>query len=365
METIKSLTLQAWGPNKEEPPCKMAIYDNSQNSPFSVAFLRGHHTTAKAILEIIRAQWSAPEKEKVRYKMQSRDEDDDSGDNNDDSDEAESDDELRIVSETIDKAFTIDDVGHVSMQVKSHVRPVDVITGNANRLIMKDGAPPELGGTASLLLQAIEADDTTNLKLLLGWIKEYEDSELTGDEEGSSKRFNLNSNDFIFAVQSGNTEALSLLIKRTGAGIPLDHLVKKSGAELKQKPRYYQGLTVYGKKRYGHASRDMAGGPLLTNISIRKDWAQAGRNMVVRTTGIQTPPLLHAALGGRIEAVEFFLSDKPHRLYAEFAKSKAALEDPRLKHLIQSPIGFDRVISKWLGADSKLSHLPTKGQDIC
>lgn len=332
VETIKSLTLQAWGPNKEEPPCKMAIYDNSQNSPFSVAFLRGHHTTAKAILEIIRAQWSAPEKEKVRYKMQSRDEDDDSGDNNDDSDEAESDDELRIVSETIDKAFTIDDVGHVSMQVKSHVRPVDVITGNANRLIMKDGAPPELGGTASLLLQAIEADDTTNLKLLLGWIKEYEDSELTGDEEGSSKRFNLNSNDFIFAVQSGNTEALSLLIKRTGAGIPLDHLVKKSGAELKQKPRYYQGLTVYGKKR--------------------KDWAQAGRNMVVRTTGIQTPPLLHAALGGRIEAVEFFLSDKPHRLYAEFAKSKAALEDPRLKHLIQSPIGFDRVISKWLGADN-------------
>lgn len=77
--------------------------------------------------------------------------------------------------------------------------------------------------------------------------------------------------------------------------------------------------------------------------------------MVVRTTGLQTPPLLHAALGGRIEAVEFFLSDKPHRLYSEFAKSKAAAEDPRLKHLIQSPVGFDRVISKWLGADSKCS----------
>ncbi|KAL6891139.1 hypothetical protein HDV57DRAFT_284471 [Trichoderma longibrachiatum] len=332
VETIKSLTLRAWGPNNEEPPCKMAIYDNSQNCPFSVAFLRGHHTAAKAILEIIRAQWSAPEKEKVRYKMQSRDDDAESEDHDDDSDGSESDSELRIVSETIDKAFTIDDIGHISMQVKSHVRPIDVITGNANSIVTNDDGLPQLGGTASLLRQAIEAEDTTNLKLLLGLIKEYEHSELTGDEEGTSKRFSLDSNDFLFAVQSGNTEALSLLIKRTGAGIPLDHLVKKSGAELKQKPRYYQGLTVYGKKR--------------------KDWAQAGRNMVTRTTGLQTPPLLHAALGGRLEAVEFFLSDKPHRLYAEFAKSKAAQEDPRLKHLIQSPIGFDRVIAKWLGADN-------------
>lgn len=236
----------------------MAIYDNSQNCPFSVAFLRGHHTAAKAILEIIRAQWSAPEKEKVRYKMQSRDDDAESEDHDDDSDGSESDSELRIVSETIDKAFTIDDIGHISMQVKSHVRPIDVITGNANSIVTNDDGLPQLGGTASLLRQAIEAEDTTNLKLLLGLIKEYEHSELTGDEEGTSKRFSLDSNDFLFAVQSGNTEALSLLIKRTGAGIPLDHLVKKSGAELKQKPRYYQGLTVYGKKRYGQANKDVA-----------------------------------------------------------------------------------------------------------
>ena len=27
------------------------------------------------------------------------------------------------------------------------------------------------------------------------------------------------------------------------------HLVKKSGVSMQGKPRYYQGLTVYGKKR--------------------------------------------------------------------------------------------------------------------
>lgn len=90
-----------------------------------------------------------------------------------------------------------------------------------------------------------------------------------------------------------------------------------------------------------------------TNSWHRKDWATAGRNMVVRTSGQKTPPLLHAALAGNLESVEFFLGDAPHRLYSEFGKSKAAREDSRLKHLKESPGGFDRAISKWLGADSK------------
>ncbi|UKZ55109.1 hypothetical protein TrVGV298_008926 [Trichoderma virens] len=332
IETIKSLTLRAWGSNDEQAPLMMAITDDSRNSPFSIAFLRGHYQAAKAILEIIRAQWTAPEKEKVRYKMISRDEDEADEGSDEENDEGQSDDELRIVSETIDKAFTIDDIGKVSMQVKSHARPIDVIRAHAPRIVKKEDGSSELGAITSLFVQAIDDEDMAGLKVLLGLVTEYEQTETTGEDDESNKRFSLDSGDFLWAVQSGNTEALSLLIKRTGAGIPLDHLVKKSGAELKQKPRFYQGLTVYGKKR--------------------KDWAQAGRNMVVRTTGLQTPPLLHAALSGRIEAVEFFLSDKPHRLYSEFAKSKAAAEDPRLKHLTSSPVGFDRAISKWLGADN-------------
>lgn len=75
--------------------------------------------------------------------------------------------------------------------------------------------------------------------------------------------------------------------------------------------------------------------------------------MVVRSTGSQMPPLLYAALQGSIESVEFFLGDAPHRQYSEFGKSKAAREDSRLKHLKDSPGGFDRAISKWLGTDSK------------
>ena len=75
--------------------------------------------------------------------------------------------------------------------------------------------------------------------------------------------------------------------------------------------------------------------------------------MVVRSSGPMTPPLLDAALAGNLDSVEFFLGDTPHRLYSEFSKSKASRDDIRFKHLKESPGGFDRAISKWLGADSK------------
>ena len=74
--------------------------------------------------------------------------------------------------------------------------------------------------------------------------------------------------------------------------------------------------------------------------------------MVTRTSGMRSPPLLHAALAGSLESVEFFLSETSHKVYVEFGKSKAAREDMRFRHLKDSPGGYDRAIGKWLGADS-------------
>jgi len=85
----------------------------------------------------------------------------------------------------------------------------------------------------------------------------------------------------------------------------------------------------------------------------RKDWANAGRNLVVKATGMQTPPLLYAAVAANYESVEWFLSDAPLRHYIEFGKSKAAHTDSRLKHLSDTPGGFDRAVSKWLGVSSE------------
>ena len=75
--------------------------------------------------------------------------------------------------------------------------------------------------------------------------------------------------------------------------------------------------------------------------------------MVSKPSGTETSPLIIAAMAGRIESVEWFLSDTPLRHYLAFAKSKAAREDAKLKHLAQARGGFDGAISKWLNDQSK------------
>ncbi len=351
---IKSLTLQPWGPDQDQPPLMVDIRDNHNHTPFSFAFLRGHYGTARAVLEILQAQWTPQEADDVRYKIEGDHGSDDGDEYSDDGDGYCSDDvsenHVRIVSEKVDKKYTIDNIGEVSMQVKSHTKPAERLMAGHRVFTLENGVFKDGEVHGTLFAHVIKNDDMVGLKELLDMAQHFSEAPKADDEERKST-FSFKDDDFILAVRSGNTQALRQIIKKTGAGVPLDSLVKKSGVEVKQKPRYYQGLTVYGKKRYANGASIFENLGLMQNR--RRDWATAGRNMVVRTSGVQTPPLLHAALGGRLESVEFFLSDVPHRLYGEFSKTKQAQEDSRFKHLMEAPGGFNRAISKWLGADSK------------
>ena len=250
VDRIKELTLQAWGAEKDQPPLKMAISDSQFHSPFSIAFLRGHHDVAKVILEIVKAQWTPKEEDKVRYKLGVIEIDDEDSDQ--DSYLSDVDDrEPQMVSEKVDRKFTIDNIGQVSMQVESHVKPLEVINDDW-RAFVPEGDGIKLTGVKSLFKHCFEFDDSTSLNLLLDMAQYWARQKLGGEgenEEESSKIFTLSQQDFQWAIDYASTKLLGIIIKRTGAGIPLDHLVKKSGVEIKQKPRYYQGLTVYGKKR--------------------------------------------------------------------------------------------------------------------
>ncbi|OLN95948.1 hypothetical protein CCHL11_05046 [Colletotrichum chlorophyti] len=337
MDKIKSLTLQAWGEEKEEPPLKVAVTDNCGNTPFSLAFLRGHHDVARAVLEIVAAQYSPEDQEATRYKLSTGNPDDE--EDEDYESDADSSDEPKVVSETVDKKFTIENIGQVSMQVKSTTKPLHNLIWKVQSFQMENGKAGRRGlFKQSLFHFVMECKNQAGLEALLDMATHFASQKLTDgaqDDEETGGRFSFPEDDFLWAVRNGRTAALAEIISRTGAGIPLDDLVKKSGVEMKRKPKYYQGLTVYGKKR--------------------KDWATAGRNIVVRSTGVKTPPLLHAAREGNIESVEWFLGDAPHRHYVEFGNSKSAREDPRLKHLSQSPGGFDRAIAKWLGIQNELA----------
>lgn len=299
------------------------------NNPFSLAVLRGHFSIATAILEIAQAQWAPKDEEKARYTMANNDDDEDSYES-----EVESDDEPEIHKEVIKDQLTIDNIGQVSTQVKSDVLPATFIHWSVPTFTLLPGGKIKRSKKIeNLLAFAIAENDMERFKFLVEVEMPYI-SQMPVPGEAPDSFYTFSEDRFRDAVKYGRTEMLADAIKRAGAGIPLEDLVKKSGVEMKVKPRYYQGLTVYGKKR--------------------ADWANRGRNLVVKSTGTKEPPLLIAALEGSLESVEWFISDTPMRHYLEFGSSKVAKEDPRLKHLTQAAGGFDRAIMKWLGVQNDL-----------
>ena len=326
LDKIKALTLVSWGPENNEPPLQIAVND-CPNSPFSLAYMRGHLDVAKAILEIAQVQYVPEEKPVTRYRMQTSEEDEE-----DEEESTDDDNEPRIYGQIVDEQFTIDNIGQVSMQVKSRIKPLKMLDWDFLSLHSEDGKDKFSGGR-TLLEHVICNDDRKGLKYYYDLTVYF--SGLDEDKDAESNHFiAFPQSAFWSAVEQGRIGILADMIKWAGAGLPLEELVKKTGVELKEKPRYYQGLTVYGKKR--------------------KDWATAGRNVVSRRTDSTESPLLRAAQKGCIESVEWFLSDAPLRNYLEFGKSNVTKEDPRLKHLNQSHGGFEKAVTRWLGAENDL-----------
>jgi hypothetical protein len=326
--------------DKKEPPLKIAVKDMIGSSPFSIAIMRGHLDAAKAIVEISKAQYVPKEVAKERYSMVQEDSEDDSND-----DCESNSDELNVQAEIMKDTFTIENIGEVSLQVKSDVSPLAMIQWNFDPVRFINGGAITLtapqkeqviwhlcGGFRSLFAFAITKDDLKLLNLLID-LSSRQSTRKDEDDEVASSFFSFPLIDFKLAIELGRTQHISSILLKTGAGIPLDDLVKKEGIEVKEKPKYYQGLTVHGKKN--------------------ATWAAAGRNLHVEKTGSKISPLLLAANLGSIKSVEFFLSDTPLRLYSEFANANQ--NDKRLKNLSLAPGGFEKAISKWLLARSKLS----------
>ncbi len=127
--------MTSWDEAKEEAPLKIAVYDQRRDNPFSLAFSRGHHDVAKAILEIAHAQYVPEEKPKTRYRMQAADERSEDSDEEYSSDEDCSDEESvlsddsnpQIHGQPVVAQFTIDNIGEVPMKVNSRTKPLEIL----------------------------------------------------------------------------------------------------------------------------------------------------------------------------------------------------------------------------------------------
>lgn len=383
LPTVKELTLAVWGEN--QTPLQIAAQDSAGFSPFSLAVLQQHFEFAKALLEITQAQYAPAEKSGLsKYSLFAPFPDDE---NEDDDGESigEGDDQIQVFHEIVDDKFTIENIGEVQSQVKSRHTALDVLSWNypishfleeddastnvldnsthhgrlqylrksyarrsrEPRQVLRDAAKgrtyhlsqqpteesyQEVAKPGNLFQLAVFLDDAILLQFLLDAAEQYAVRRGGTNHEPAAKFYSFNEQDFHYAIQLGRVQMLKEIVRRTGAGIPLDDLVKKSGVEITKKPKYYQGLSVHGKKR--------------------EDWAAAGRDTHYQAPREEHPPLLHAARLTNIDSVEWFLSDAATRAYLEFAENNK--QDVRIKSLAKAKGGLQASISKWLNLRSKL-----------
>lgn len=378
LDTIKELTLAVWGEN--QTPLQIAARDIAGFTPFAIAVLQQHLELAKSLLEIAQAQYS-PEEPTVqaKYSLHAQDSEDEDGVSDDGDD-----DEIQVFREIVDDKFTIENIGEVQSQVKSKVTALEILAwyypvsqfleeddsngnaldnstyhgyiryhgrkstgGKAPRKILKDAVNGrtyrvaqqassesylEVSKPTNLFQLAIFMDDKSLLEFLLSTGEEYTVRRGSTDDEPACKFYTISEGDFHYAIQLGKVQLLKEIVRRTGAGIPLDTLVKKSGVEVTKKPRYYQGLSVHGKKR--------------------ADWAAAGRDTHYQAPREEHPPLLHAARLTNLDSIEWFLSDAATHAYYEFAENNK--KDARIQSLAKAKGGLQLSINRWLNLRSKL-----------
>jgi ankyrin repeat protein len=345
---------------RKEFPLHIAVQDYAGFSPFSLAVVRGHKELASTILEIAAVQYKPTEDEQYRFRLRGAEDDDE--DYSDEESDADSDDP-KILAQIIDEKFTIDDITTLADSVKSKISPLTMLAWEAEFWRVADGKPQDKeypasttmlysqhnfkkyswphfhemlqsarrAGQVSISRHAITTNDLPLLRFLLRTSMDLMARKAEGDD---TKIYQLSGNDFEYAIKLGRTQIVGEIISKTGAGVPLQKMVQASGVVLKDKPRYYQGLSVYGKKR--------------------DDWA-AERHAPRTDKAVENEhsPLLRSLAIGNMESAEYFLSDAPFNRYKEFAEHFK--DDKRVEGLAQSEGGIEKALSNWLATRSDLA----------
>lgn len=324
-----------WGPKNKEPPLEIAVTDSRNFSPFALAVLRRQFDVAKAIMDIAQAQYKPEGAKRRKYDIETDDDDEDECVSSDDDDSSGDEDKIRVRGRDVpDDEFTIDIDETVTEMVESDVNPLDILSRSCDTYLFVDMKkyPNHTDATrlnGNLINLAIHNDDIPLLIFLLELGQALSNANV-GDEGDSSRLYAVPSDNFKFAISLGHLQCLTELIRRTGAGLPLDGLAQDSGIEVKEKPKFYQGLSIHGKKR--------------------ADWVAAARGDA-RDAGPEKldPPLLIATHKNNLASVEWFLSTAPGRYYMEFAETHK--EDKRLRALAQTEEGIEGSVMNWLNTN--------------
>ncbi|MCJ1478364.1 hypothetical protein MMC13_007044 [Lambiella insularis] len=301
----------------DSPPLRIAVKDNKGFSPFSIAVYRGHRHLTKVIIDIANAQYEPTDdssKPRRRYLLS----------NGADSDDGREDDDVSISSELVDETFTIDNVASLTKVVRSKVPAVTMMARSADYWMFRKEheveARRELGCWENDVLKRWISESTDSERVwhniwshrankqvslpqlaiakrdigLLQYLLRIEhDARIFSSSEDNNPWILVKPQHFYFALEKGYMEFAAELIKMKGIELPMDKLVEKSGFKEEEKPKYYQGLKLYGKHK--------------------SDWAKErhgdGRQYYGRRS--EESLVLRVAGDGNLAAVEWLLSDTP------------------------------------------------------
>ncbi|PYH91092.1 ankyrin repeat protein [Aspergillus ellipticus CBS 707.79] len=314
LDTIKNLTLAVGDGETNETPLQIAVRDQNRFSPFSIAVLRGHYLVARAILEIVQAQFKKEENETYeRFEV--------------DMEALHDDADIGIYSEIIDDKFTIENIGEMATQVECRTSPSQVFSWDcpAHMFVEKEPQTPPVN---NLVKYAVRENNVDLLEFLLRLGQDLIDRDTRSQVKG--RVYAVSTTTVWLAIRKGHLGCLEALIKHTGAEFPSETLLRTSGIEMEEeKPRYYQGLLIRGKRR--------------------SDWAHQGLG---NSCDDLIPPLLVAAWKGNLQSVEWFFSSAPLQHYVKFVKGHE--HNARLKLLAQSDKGVEAPITKWFQSGGDL-----------
>jgi hypothetical protein len=269
-------------------------------------------------------------------------------------------DDVELYKEIVDDNLTIEDIGKIATQAKCVISPLDLLEGEFDPGDYHQFCEEDRTFTYgvdekkiysrwrhNLMAWAVVKDDLELFRFVadlhLEWTARMVDS-----QEATAKLAKFYEEVFKRAVVFGRLDLLEEMLRRFGAGLDLEALVKRSGVKLVEKKQYYEGLSV---------SRNHwpAGLILLIPVKVhgkkRADWVASARGLQQDRVKLQNPPLLYAAFKGSLASVEWYLTDAPARLYTEFAD--AHREHKLIKHLDTSAGGFEKVLGQWLDTSSK------------
>lgn len=174
---------------------------------------------------------------------------------------------------------------------------------------------------------AIVKDDMMLIQLLLRLADQYE-------ENGAWKlvRVEKTAEQFSFAFKLGRIHMLEYLMETITFGIPYSRLEKKDEEHQKARPKYYEGLTVDGRKRGDWVNRSF---PAYSNTgdSLRK-------------------PIQAATVCGNLESIKWLLSDRPLICLRNFLAKHPSSRHARL--LQKQGDNLEALLKDGLGIETSL-----------